>query len=677
MPFCLVLGNEPQEMLLKEVPSSYKGRIRPLEATARLWLEDNYNRQNIKYSQYNEFRITNPSALMLLWKIQFTNHQHWMDIPLFWIHSARLKELLKLRAKENYFSYQQLFKVIYEQKDTNLALIKELITYQFVKNYYEGANRSRSDKMELQQLSNGLWVTTKRDQLLVAAAPKTFPWHNLYDGFVVFDHIYGLPVDYIKQHRALNEEIFRLLGALNEFSQLNGPYAASEKGYEESYQELIQRKVSPQQIAEFLEREFPLNQRLDNAGTIFRIIPGKNDKWYSLNTLTLHVYDKETNRLQPIENFTPYPDDQFDKIRNVYLQLIHNYESTNNKTALASLLLENYNSLVHKPMQKAWDKSLVYPSLEKLKVESWYYQLPLIETTIALYGVAIVFLIIGSNEKKRRFTQIGTFFVLVAFVLNTLILAIRCFIMSRPPVSTMFETVIYVPWIAVLTGLLLTTRIKSPIILLGSSLVALILLVLLKTAGLGGNMENVQAVLDSQFWLIIHVLMVVGSYGVFALAGILGQIYLFKYIIHEHETFEMQGFGKAILQALYLGVALLIPGTILGGVWAAQSWGRFWDWDPKESWAFISSCIYLIFIHAYNFKHIHYFGLAMGAVLGLLAISFTWYGVNYILATGLHSYGFGTGGEIYYYLFILAELLFLSCVGIFHLKLTTKSSNDA
>ena len=115
----------------------------------------------------------------------------------------------------------------------------------------------------------------------------------------------------------------------------------------------------------------------------------------------------------------------------------------------------------------------------------------------------------------------------------------------------------------------------------------------------------------------------------------------------------------ALLQSLYVGIALLIPGTILGGIWAAQSWGRFWDWDPKESWAFISSCVYLLIIHAYRFKRISGIGLAIGSIGGLLAISFTWYGVNYILGTGLHSYGFGSGGEWIYYSYVGLELAFI------------------
>lgn len=663
-------GNESNKQLLQEVPSSYKGRFRPLDAMARLRLEENYHRQTIKPSHYNDFHVVGPSALSWLWRIQFAGHQNWDDAPLFWIYSAHLKELLELPVQDNYFSYQRLVQAIYEVKKTNLAVINELIIYHFLKAYYDASNRSGSDKFELQSLSPGLWVALKKNQIVILAAPQNPPWKYLKDGFIVANDVAQFSPEWVKQQRAVNEEIFNLLHELTQFSHLNGPFASGEKEYESVYRELVQRKASPTQIADFLEHEYPLNQRLANAGTIFKVLPSKNGEWYSLNALTLNVYNIEKKVLEPIRNFTLYPDEQFEKIKNIYFKLINDHEDADYKTELAGLLIDNYKTITDKPIQKAWEKSLTYPSVEKLKIEYWYYQLPLIETTIALYGASVILLIIGFNQKKRLFTKLGTFLTLVAFALNTLILLIRCFVLGRPPVSNMFETVIYVPWIAVLVSLLLSTRIKNSIIILGASLVALALLIILKVTGLGGSLENVQAVLDSQYWLIIHVLMIVGSYGVFALAGILGQIYLFQYIIHEHETCGMQEMGKAILQALYIGVALLIPGTILGGVWAAQSWGRFWDWDPKESWAFISSCVYLIFIHAYTFKQIRYFGLAMGSVLGLLAISFTWYGVNYILATGLHSYGFGAGGEIYYYLFILAELLFLSFTGIFHLKLT-------
>ena len=176
----------------------------------------------------------------------------------------------------------------------------------------------------------------------------------------------------------------------------------------------------------------------------------------------------------------------------------------------------------------------------------------------------------------------------------------------------------------------------------------------------GTNLENVQPVLASNYWLTIHVLLVVGSYGIFLLSSLMGHLYLARIYLYNKESSLNILLSKLILQSMYLGVFLLIAGTFLGGVWAAQSWGRFWDWDPKESWAFISACVYLLGIHTYRFGYFKSFGLAIGAILGFLAISFTWYGVNYILGTGLHSYGFGSGGVYWYLLFLILEAIFLS-----------------
>jgi ABC-type transport system involved in cytochrome c biogenesis permease subunit len=231
--------------------------------------------------------------------------------------------------------------------------------------------------------------------------------------------------------------------------------------------------------------------------------------------------------------------------------------------------------------------------------------------------------------------------------------------LQRPPVANMFETVIYVPWIAVLSSLAFGYYFRSFIILGAANIVCLILLIVLKITKINNSLEAVQAVLNSNYWLTIHVLLVVGSYGLFCLSGILGHFYLISYCLYPCQLAFRTSVGKLIRQSMFFGLIFLIAGTILGGVWAAESWGRFWDWDPKESWAFISICVYLIWIHAYMFKHIGDAGLAVGSIMGLQAISFTWYGVNYILGTGLHSYGFGSGGEYFYYLFLIGETLFL------------------
>jgi hypothetical protein len=110
---------------------------------------------------------------------------------------------------------------------------------------------------------------------------------------------------------------------------------------------------------------------------------------------------------------------------------------------------------------------------------------------------------------------------------------------------------------------------------------------------------------------------------------------------------------------LQIGVLLLATGTILGGVWANYSWGRFWDWDPKETWALITLLGYLIVLHGRIAGKWAGFGMAMGAVLAFQGVLMAWYGVNFVLGVGLHSYGFGTGGFGWALLFVAAEIGFV------------------
>ncbi len=297
-----------------------------------------------------------------------------------------------------------------------------------------------------------------------------------------------------------------------------------------------------------------------------------------------------------------------------------------------TLELEDYAAVSGTVYLQAEGKSLKFPTTAQLAGERLLYFVPFKWMIIACYLLAAIVL--------SRYRPLGWAALLTGFVLHTTLLTLRCFVLSRPPVANMAETILYVPWIAVVTGLIFQPR--------AAALVAAVLLFFLPARM---SLDNVQAVLDSQYWLTVHVLMVVGSYGIFFLAGILGHLLLIK---------PSPSLEKKLMQIMYLGTGLLIGGTILGGVWAAQSWGRFWDWDPKEAWAFISSGVYLMWIHAYRFKKIGGRGLALGAIVGLMAITFTWYGVNYILGSGLHSYGFGHGGEIYYYLYLVAEILFIS-----------------
>lgn len=306
-----------------------------------------------------------------------------------------------------------------------------------------------------------------------------------------------------------------------------------------------------------------------------------------------------------------------------------------------------------------------FPSISQLKAEIFFYRWPLVNYAIAAYIGAALFFFLAEGLQKRFLKYLAWICFSTAFSIHTLMLVLRSYILMRPPVSGMAETVIYVPWIAALLAAFLSRKTYLPIAA-GSALAAS-LLAILQWTFTASSLEPVQAVLNSQLWLTIHVLMIVASYGALILGGVLGHIALIK---------PNAKLTATLLQSLYIGTALLIPGTILGGVWAAQSWGRFWDWDPKESWAFISSCVYLLVIHAYRFGKIDSKGLAIGSIFGLLAISFTWYGVNYILGKGLHSYGFGSGGEWIYLSYVLLELMFIAIFAIALPQEPTRNSND-
>lgn len=394
-----------------------------------------------------------------------------------------------------------------------------------------------------------------------------------------------------------------------------------------------------------------------NQNNFFLVLPSRYKAGYWLPLAELD--SKE------IDNFTLYSDELFAEIKNLYakLKLAILNKNSSQIDFLASKLAQNlkkgYLPLAGTIYQSAHGKKLSYPTLAKLKMEKIYYAYPWVIFCIVLYFLGLISLIFFYSLKTSILKKIALLLLGMGFILQTTLLMSRSYILGRPPVSNMFETMIYVPWIAMGAGIMIQAIFRNTLVLAAACFTAISLLILLQTTQLNAGMENVQAVLDSQYWLIVHVLMVVGSYGLFFLSGVLGHLYLIVFSWKGIETPFLKNVGNAILQSMYVGIALLIPGTILGGVWAAQSWGRFWDWDPKESWAFISACIYMIWIHAFKFGYIKNFGLATGSIIGLLSITFTWYGVNYILGSGLHTYGFGNGGEGYYYLFLGTESILL------------------
>ena len=292
----------------------------------------------------------------------------------------------------------------------------------------------------------------------------------------------------------------------------------------------------------------------------------------------------------------------------------------------------------------------------KIKVELFYNHLRPFHWAWILYLLSgLLFFLLRDRLSKVSF---GIF--LTAFLLHTLGFVLRSWVAGRPPVSNMYESVIWVGWGVVLFSIPLALIYRSKILTAAAAWVAFLTLLVGESfpAVLDPSLSPLVPVLRSNYWLTIHVLTITLSYGAFALAWGLAHVNLFQFVFHPRQKHHAQ--DEFLYRALQIGVVLLAAGTILGGVWANESWGRFWGWDPKETWALIALLGYLTVLHCRSVGWIGPFGTAVGSVLSFLGILMAWYGVNFVLAAGLHSYGFGGGGFPYVSIAVLIDLALVS-----------------
>ena len=333
-----------------------------------------------------------------------------------------------------------------------------------------------------------------------------------------------------------------------------------------------------------------------------------------------------------------------------------------------------------------------YPSYKKqtrkMFIERHYNKLKPFRLAWFLYLLGFLLLspLIWLNVRHSLFYQKAFFysalsFFILAFCLQGYGMALRSYIMARPPVTNMYETVIWVPWVTVILGAILWIRQKMFSVFVCAVAVACFCLLLADSAPelLDSSLHPLEAVLRSSFWLIVHVLTITMSYGAFFLAFALGNVALLLFFKKKNRSADSQTkkYIRCIDRSLQVGVILLTAGTILGGIWADYSWGRFWGWDPKETWALISLLAYLVLLHSRLMGYIREFGMAVGAVLCFFFILMAWYGVNYVLGQGLHSYGFGAGGVEYVAGFALLNLTYVLLVWAFCPPVCAKPQNPS
>jgi ABC-type transport system involved in cytochrome c biogenesis permease subunit len=202
----------------------------------------------------------------------------------------------------------------------------------------------------------------------------------------------------------------------------------------------------------------------------------------------------------------------------------------------------------------------------------------------------VILIVAHLRKRGRTLRNIGVAVAIVGLAFQASGIAMRCMIAGRPPVTNMYESIIWVSFAVLFFGMIFFARYRTPVYLLAALPVTLVALLLVHQMPIAmpSSIDPLVPVLRDNFWLTIHVLTITLSYAAFALAMGFGHILLWRYVRNPAAASADAPMHFWLYRVLQLGVLLLAAGTILGGVWATYSWGRFWGWDPKETWALIA-----------------------------------------------------------------------------------------
>ena len=301
-----------------------------------------------------------------------------------------------------------------------------------------------------------------------------------------------------------------------------------------------------------------------------------------------------------------------------------------------------------------------YPALANIAIEVGYNRWAPFRFAWLLMLVAFLALLLnlGSGWNSLYVAALGSYGA--ACLAVAIGFAMRITIAGRAPVTNMYESVIYVGSGVAVLGLTFFVVYRKQILLAAAAAVSTLAWVLADNcpAVFDPSVRPLEPVLRSNFWLVIHVMTITLSYAAFALALGVANVTLGYFLVRSTNRAAISATSQFTYKTIQVGVLLLAAGIILGGVWADYSWGRFWGWDPKEVWALVALLGYLAPLHARYAGWVGQRGLAALTVACFALVVVAWYGVNFVLGVGLHSYGFGAGGVGYVATAVVLQLGF-------------------
>ncbi|MBI4346261.1 MAG: cytochrome c biogenesis protein CcsA [Elusimicrobia bacterium] len=297
------------------------------------------------------------------------------------------------------------------------------------------------------------------------------------------------------------------------------------------------------------------------------------------------------------------------------------------------------------------------PSARRARWEAMFQRAQPFTLGMALYLLAGL-LVVGSWFTAHARLERAAYAALAgAVAIHSAGLLFRMWIEGRPPVTNLYSSAVFVGWVGGLVGLWQERRAGGGVAAIAASALGFCTLIIAHHLAMQGDtMEMMRAVLDSNFWLATHVVTITVGYGAAFLAGALAHVYLLRGVLTRSLDKDT---GKGLVSMAYFAVCLSLffsfLGTVLGGIWADQSWGRFWGWDPKENGALLIVLWLAIVLHARWGGFVRDRGVMVMAVFGNVVTALSWFGVN-MLGIGLHSYGFMEGTALWLGLFVLSQL---------------------
>ncbi len=393
-------------------------------------------------------------------------------------------------------------------------------------------------------------------------------------------------------------------------------------------------------------------------GSLFNIFPRvqdgtdykDNNKWY--------------NPLDAMQNFKNQNQVAVESMTRGFINSIvdNNWEEANKFLSMITIYEQKAGASVI-PSESKINNEIIFNKLDIFfKVTLAYILLGIIMLIVAFY---VVF-----NPKVQPKKTTSIFFAILAllFSIHTFGMGFRWIISGHAPWSDTYESLLYISWSAVFAGVVFFR--KSLLALSAAVIVAGIFMFTAHLTGIDPQITNLVPVLKS-YWLTIHVSILTASYGFFGLAAILGFMTLIMFIFrknrpHIDETIKTITAINEI--ALIIGLAAITVGNFLGGVWANESWGRYWGWDPKETWAYVSIIVYVIVVHLRFVKPLATpFIFATASLLAFASILMTYFGVNFYLS-GMHSYATGDPVPIPSWVYYVLTIVIITIVLAFRNK---------